>query len=410
MIEMKRIITIILLILSIKSYSQQGTLTPKKDINKTTSIVSDKNVSINKKTNKKSNASNKKSNPLPSVDIFEIIITPIEDYNHIQYLYTKNGIEIQEILDDTFIIGINLQKNIQYKLKVENIGTDFTKFKLIQQIEPIPDVMISPKNPSNEIHNIPVFFYNCKSEEQKKATPNEIIYTDYTLDSNGNISIRPVDVTKPFYTFTGKIFGFTFLEDHKYTLEVLPKDNDYILIEILCDQKLNYVTNPAKKIYPNNTIDTITKSKNGVINNSKINIQQENNENKIIKPLVKIKSIDDAVWYLRYLFQKDELTPINDINDTSYTITFKSWKKASYIKTPCGDFEANCIVDDLGLFNFENLNGFLNRCDLTNKLFLEQLKIVNKYELVDNKLKLSINKPEFAQPKILIVFEGYPKQ
>ena len=44
--------------------------------------------------------------------------------------------------------------------------------------------------------------------------------------------------------------------------------------------------------------------------------------------------------------------------------------------------EANFIDDELGFFNFYNVNGFYSKCDETTKLLIEQLKTVKKYELI----------------------------
>ena len=59
---MKKIITLILLILSFKSYSQQGTLSPKKDVNPIINVVPKKNSNPKTNTTKKSTTLNDKSN------------------------------------------------------------------------------------------------------------------------------------------------------------------------------------------------------------------------------------------------------------------------------------------------------------------------------------------------------------
>lgn len=350
--------------------------------------------------------------PKPFIPI-ELIITiePFYDYSNIPYTYiNKKGTEVLEYLNDTFIVGMKLEKGIKYKLIVKTVllsNHESSSFELVKQLEPIPR-----KDTTQPCPNLPpTVFYNCKNVENRIATCNEVIYTQYYINSDNTIDIRPVDyATQDFYKFSGKICDFTFTEDHKYVLEVKKENANYRLVNILCDQKMDFIKNPGTIQYDclNNKSEVnppIDSTKNGD------NEKQKTDTIPVYIPIpptnFKPKSIDDAKWYLRYLFLENGVMPFNNLTDTSYSFTTKTWKKTCLVKTPCktpcSEFEANIITDDDGLFTFENINKFYTKCDSITHILIDQLITVKKYEIINNVLKLSIN------GKDLIQLEGFPK-
>lgn len=329
----------------------------------------------------------------------DIIITvePFIDYHNIQYSYTKNGVEILETLNDSFIVGISLQKNVLYKLKVKDIGTDYTKFKLIERILPKD---IEYTDPSDGIVPSTVF-YNCNSEEQRIATNNDVIYTNYMLEDDHNIEIKPVDKDIPFYKFYGNICGFTFVQDHKYVLEVKKEGNDYKLIRELCNTKMNYTEEIIKK-YSCDGPDY------EMLNPGDENRKKDANIPDIPKPrlLYKINHLDSAIWHLRYLYDADGVEPHNfteDDNKLYFSISFDKFFNKAKGNAPCSSFEAKLLTNESDKFDCYNLIASERKCDVSvlQQLFFNQLQTVNKYDIIDNKLRL------FKDSKMLLLFEGF---
>lgn len=287
------------------------------------------------------------------------------------------------------------EKGYKYTLQVQKINTyEYVLVEILSKEEDLP----CPNPP-------PTVFYDCDGSEKRIATCNEVIYTNYMLEDDNSMKIRPVDQDIPFFKFYGNICGFTFIEDHKYTLEVKKDGNDYILEKILCDEKKNILPNPNEKKFTN-------------CGNSKAqdNPKFEDEGNKDIalqekpKPTYKITELDSGVWYLRYLFQADSLIPINNLSDTSYYLTTDTWRNKINIFTPCNFYFDKLSTDEPKKFVYESLTVSLKKCDATTKLIFEQLRNVNHYEINDNKLKLSIYNNDLQDAKVLIVLEGVPKR
>ncbi|MFN8284330.1 MAG: DUF4377 domain-containing protein [Chitinophagales bacterium] len=269
-------------------------------------------------------------------------------------------------------------------------------------------IKILNTEPETETH---ISFYNCYGEEKRIQTNNDVIYTRYYINSDNSIDIRPVDyVTQEFYKFYGNICNFTFHEDHKYVLEVKRDGNDYILIKELCDTIMNYISNPSKKIYLPcvNIGQQNNPPKPDNINNSTRDSVQSKPYKKP-PPNFKPKSIDSAIWYLRYLFQTDSLQPINDLTDTSYFFDTDISLDKINITTPCETYADKLRSYEKNSFKYESRTISGKRCDPTTKLLFEQLKQVNHYEIEDNKLKISFNDNTTQDAKVLIIFEGFPK-
>lgn len=330
-----------------------------------------------------------------------ITIEPFTDFHNIKYSYINKGVEVLETLDDTFIVGINLQKNILYKLKVKDIGTEYTKFKLIEKFLPKDSL---PQQPDTvRRYGVGVLSYTCNGEAKNIASKNDIITTDYILSNNGNIRIKHIDIDEPLIIFTGKIFGFTFIEDHKYILEVKPKGDNYVLVNKLCDSITNNVTKPDTLKYPDFENDNSNY-------NPPYNDTLQNKPIPKLKPIYKINNIDSAIWYLRYLFQADSLTPINDLTNTSYSITTDISLDKINIITPCGSYDDKLRSYEKNKFIFESRTISFKKCDPASEILFDQLKAVNHYEINDNKLKLSVYNNDLQDAKVLIVLEGVPKK
>jgi hypothetical protein len=305
---------------------------------------------------------------------------------------TTDGLNLTNISN---IKSFDYEKGYKYKLQVQKIKTfEYVLAEVLSKEEDLP----CPNPP-------PTVFYDCDDIENRIATCNEVIYTNFMLEDDNSIKIRPVDQDIPFYKFYGNICGFSFIEDHKYTLEVKKDGNDYILVKILCDEKKNILPNSNEKIFT----DCGSKSKLQNQPDDK-NRKKEDSIPEIPKPRYNIKELDSAVWYLRYLFQTDSLQPINDLADTSYFFTTDISLDKINITTPCETYEDKLRSYEIKSFKYESRTVSGKRCDSTTKLLFEQLRNVNHYEISDNKLKLSVYNNDLQDAKVLIVLEGVPKK
>lgn len=329
-----------------------------------------------------------------------ITIEPIDDYRNITYTFIKNGVEILETLNDTFIKGIDLKKGIRYKLKVKPIyiNDEYLSFQLIEQIEPTLF--------KEELSNLPPHIsYNCKNENKQIVTFNDIIIIDYILEDDNSLKISTDDTNIPAFKFYGNICDFKYYEDHKYILEVKKDGNDYKLINILCDEKMNYLSEPKEKIF-NNCIEYDKKQFNETDTQNKIN----NNSKGILKRVSKITYLDSATWYLRYLFQADSVQPINILNNNYYYLITDTLLNKIKIITPCTTLDDKLIIKDKNECRYEPRTISLKKCDTITDLLLKQLRAINHYTIENNILKLSVVSDNGeADPKTLIILEGFPK-
>ncbi len=339
----------------------------------------------------------KKKAPPPTIKKTQYPSSTVEYKIIIEKNSIKNGIVTyskvigSETESNTFpesnFTGIIFDKNIRYVLNVREVEKGYeTYLEVIEQIEPKKETEYPEENLIPAGIAPPTCFYDCNNSEKAIATYNEIIYTNYMLGSDGSIKIRPVNQDIDFYKFFGNIYGFTFHEDHKYTLEVKKNGNNYTLVKILCDTKLNIIPNPEKKEYPINANEPTIKT---------VNFD--------IPYTVKIEDIYSARWYLRYLFVNDGIAPINILKDTSHEISFDQTQQTLKIKTPCMDTYYQIRIDQNGGFKFYSTNPPTSNCDETSRILLQKMSEVNSYSITDNKLKLSYNN------KDLIWFEGVIK-
>ena len=327
-----------------------------------------------------------KPKPNPNNGIKEITVLPFENYTSIQYQYT--GSSEVEALGDTTIIGIQLLPNTKYKLWVKtetyihpvyNVETE--RFVLYKQIEPVAKNEINPNFPEGIEVSTGKLPFNY-------TLPNGTIYPSYydiilteTMVYGNAIKIKKANENE-YKLFTKNIYGFTFMEGHRYILEAEQIGNDYKLIKIIDDKKYLDVSNPTKIEYPASENDANAGENKKTKLNPKVGISNT--------PAFKINSLEGGYWYLRYLFIDDDLKPINDLLNTSYVITFDTWKKICTITTPCNDFDAHLISNDVNFFNFYDVNKYYTSCDQITQLLFEKLKLVNQYSVIDdNKLKLS---------------------
>jgi hypothetical protein len=413
---MKKAITVLFLILSLKSNAQPGTLTPKTNINKPNNESLIKNTTPVKVVPKKSVPSNTKNKPninhnsvslLPD-GVLEMTIEP-DSTNLI--LASINGKEY-EYLNDTFILNLNIQPDEKYKLWVTKqdvvdvySGQTFPRYTLYKQLLPkLPEEVSFPGTSASL--PLQTIEYKCNDQTYAIQTNSEIIQTGMWIEnSNGQkfIKIKKLedDMYKDFYQ---NINGFTFHDGHAYTLLLKPNGADYILERVLCDknqnttstEELNYPT------YPNYNNQNSQLNENVNTGNTSSNIKNTNirNDSRYM-PIV--KDLDSAIWYLRYLFQTDSLTPINDLSNTTYSLFIDKFRDLINIKTPCGTFEDKLRTDNSNKFLYESRTLTLKKCDPTSELLFNQLKQVNHFEIIANRLQLSFDS------KVLIQFEGIPK-
>lgn len=349
--------------------------------------------------------------------IKEITIFPFEDNTKINFQYT-GSIEI-ESLGDTAIVGIQLLPNTEYKLQVRvekyihpQYKIEVERFVLYKQIKPAPVTVnnipeIIPGNNGKEL-----YVYELPNGKVIQ-TNNTILFIDQWIEDDGSISIKLLGENN-FRRFYNNIYRFTFYEGATYILEVIKEGNDFILMNVLSETPTS-VSKPAIKQYPAippHIINRILTEE--AIKDSKITAEPVYEVEEITDatatnyyPVFNATSLDSAIWRLRYLFQTDSLIPINDLTGTSYSITTDISLDKINIKTPCGSYDDKLRSYQKNKFIYESRTISFKKCDSSTELLFEQLKNVNHYEIIDNKLKLSINKPEFSEPKVLIVFEGF---
>lgn len=298
--------------------------------------------------------------------------------------------------ENTRIKNFNYDTNFIYNIYINEINESIYKYEYVSIIKR----ELKPTQPCPIPQPAP---FKCNNIEDTIPTCNELIYTQYYLNTDGSIDIRPVNYhTTDFYKFFGKICGFTFEEDHKYTLEVKMDGDNYQLINVLCNTKMNFIQNPSK-------IEFDCSEVGGSSENPppKDTIKKEDPKPK---PTYKITELDSGVWYLRYLFQADSLIPINNLSDTSYYLNTDTWRNKINIFTPCNFYFDKLSTDEPKKFVFESLTVSLKKCDATTNLLFEQLDKINHYEIIDNKLKLSVYNNDLQDAKVLIVLEGVPKK
>jgi heat shock protein HslJ len=350
-----------------------------------------------------------KPNPSLPSGVKEITIFSFEDNTKIQYQY-KGSSEI-ETLGDTAIVGLELQQNTEYILwvTVEKYFDpvyhgETERFVLYKQIKPVPakPIDIQPGVPDDSTKVLSIYEL---PDGKVIQTSNSLLTTGQWIEDDGSISIKMYDESN-LRKFKGNIYGFTFIEGGIYILEVKKVGDNYIFIRTLYSVPTK-VSDPTEKKYPNappnllNTIKSTEVSKEAIIpqkpnlNTSKVN--------QYSYPVLKINSLDSAIWNLRYLYQEDGVEPhtFTD-NDELFQVKFDKFLNKVKGSTTCNTFEANLITDNSDKFDFFNLKSIERLCNTTKlqQIFFSQIQNVNRYEISDNKLSL------YKDTKMLLLFEG----
>lgn len=417
-------ITCILLLLSLNSFAQ-----PPIDITKEKAKQPPITQPPRQAKEPKSQLIPAKTNPAPvktdvvtqpprqtlSQGIKEITIFPFEDNTKIKFQY-KGSAEIED-LGDTAIVGMQLQPNTKYKLwvtteqyvhPVYNINAE--RFILYKQIEPyirdvIPD---SPPQNNNSKSKLP---YNYTLPDGSLyPSYYDILLTDIWIEDNNGIKVKKPD-EETFRIFYNNIYGFTFIEGHKYILEAEQIDNDYRLIKIISDKDIN-VKDPKIKVYPStppNLLNSMKANGNKIIKETAEDVTIPINPiAEINSTIYQINSLDSGYWYLRYLYEADGVTPITftEKDELQFRIIFDKFFNKASGSTPCSTFEAKLLTNDSDKFDCFNLIAPDRKCEITKlqQLFFNQLQTVNSYLIIDNKLQLS------KDSKILLWFEGRKKR
>lgn len=346
----------------------------------------------------------------------EITIFPFEDNTKIEFQY-KGSIEL-ESLGDTAIVGIQLLPNTEYKLQVRiekyihpKYGVEVERFVLYKQIKPAP-VIVNNIPVNNPVNNGKELYVYELPNGKVIQTNNTIVFIDQWIEDDGSISIKLLGENN-YRRFYNNIYRFTFYEGATYILEVIKEGSDYILINVLSETPTS-VNKPAIKQYPTvpphiiNRILTEDKIKDSKITAEPVYEVQETTDATTTNyyPVFSATSLDSAIWHLRYLFEADGITPHNftkeDI-DLYFSITFDKFFNKAKGTTPCTTFEAKLLTDNSDKFDCYNLIAPERRCAISalQQVFFNQLQTVNKYEIVDNKLRL------LKDSKVLLLFEGF---
>ncbi|MFN8296679.1 MAG: hypothetical protein U0T69_10820 [Chitinophagales bacterium] len=345
----------------------------------------------------------------------EITIFAFDDYSKIKFQYTGSK-EIED-LGDTAIVGMQLQPNTKYilQVKVEKYihpiyNIDAERYVLYKQILPVP---VIPDNiPNNPIFNGKELYVYELPNGKVIQTNNTILFTGQWIEPNGSISIKKYG-ENDFKYFSGYIYGFTFHEGATYILEVKKVGSDFILINVLSETPTN-VSKPATKQYPAipphiiNRILTEEAVKDSKITAEPVYEVEEITNAKATNyyPVFNATSLDSAIWHLRYLYEADGITPHNfteEDNDLYFSVTFDKFFNKAKGNAPCSPFEAKLLTNESDKFDCYNLIASDRRCDASTlqQVFFKQLQTVNKYDIVDNKLRL------LKDSKVLLLFEGF---
>jgi hypothetical protein len=357
--------------------------------------------------------------PKTPSDLEYKIIVEANDFND-SYIKYKMETQSEEISFPTnHFIGIKFKKDTRYVLKVkEVVKKDQTYLELVKQLEPA-EVTLPP-------NSISVYPYDCKGKEERIQTSYDIIYTQYLINSDGSINIRPVDYATPdFYKFSRKIIGFTFIEDYKYVLEVQKTDSDYILVNVLCEQKMNLVPDPDTIIYSlsNSIPQSFLRKKEKIDNQDEKNRYQDKpiktsegigNYPGIPKSTKPNPPLDGTLWYLRYLRKtpKDSSaldTIVYPVIDNSYFLKCDSFLNKCSGITPCAAFEAFCSYNIVNkTFEVSKLatptiaDGPCEQRKL-QRLFFDQLQSSKEFKIENGFLELMNNE------RILLYFDSVPR-
>lgn len=373
-------------------------------------VETKKNKSQSKETGQKKTVIEKSQLPQ---GVKEITIFSFEDNTKIQYQY-KGSNEI-ETLGDTAIVGLEFQQNTEYVLwvTVEKYFDpvyhgETERFVLYKQIKPVPakqkdfpeDILPGDSKDKTKMPSV----YELP-DGRVIQTSNSVLTTGQWIEDDGSIKIKlygESDLRK----FKGNIYGFTFVEGGIYILEVKEVGDDYIFIKILYNVSTK-VSNPNQKKYPLvppnilNNIKAKEISKEAFIP-PKPNLNTYNN-NKYSYPVLKINSLDSALWNLRYLYEEDGVEPhtFTD-NDDLFQVKFDKFLNKVKGSTTCNTFEANLMTDNSDKFDFFNLKSIERVCNTTKlqQIFFSQIQNVNRYDISDNKLSL------YKDTKMLLLFEG----
>ena len=203
-------------------------------------------------------------------------------------------------------------------------------------------------------------------------------------------------------------------------MQSLPRKNegnDFTLIKILSETPTN-VSQPAVKEYPkipasirNRDLDGEIKNKNSTaIEATDVSAEYATEENNIPKknfqPAFKSESLDNTDWHLRYLYITDGVEPKNITEDEHaryFSVMFDKFLNKVKGITPCTSFEAKLLTNDTDKFDCYNVLEANTRCNIADlqQTFFNQLQTVNRYDIVENKLRL------FKDSKMLLLFEGF---
>lgn len=347
----------------------------------------------------------------------EITIFPFEDNTKINFQYT--GSTEVESLGDTAIVGIQLLPNTEYKLQVRvekyihpQYKIEVERFVLYKQIKPVPVIVNNTPNIRPGNNGKELYVYELPNGKVIQ-TNNTILFIDQWIEDDSSISIKLLGENN-FRRFYNNIYRFTFYEGATYILEVIKEGNDFILLNVLGETPTN-VSKPAIKQYPAvpphiiNRILTEDKIKDSKITAEPVYEVEETTDatTKNYYPVFNATSLDSAIWHLRYLYEADGIIPHNfteDDSDLYFYVTFdKFFNKAKGI-TPCANFEAKLLTNDSDKFDCYNLIAPERRCEISTlqQVFFNQIQTANKYEIMDNKLRL------FKDSKVLLLFEGFP--
>lgn len=170
----------------------------------------------------------------------EIYIDPIEDFQRIHFHY--KGSEESELLGDSVILGMKLEKHTNYILQIRqeeyihpDAKTNAIRYILVKQI--FPETTFSVSNPATPIDVYPV-------------DESIILNIDYRLDDNNMLRIKQSG-DESYIAYNGSIFGFDYYENHLYIIKVEKVGSDYKLNKIESDKYVGVIIpEPKNKSFP----------------------------------------------------------------------------------------------------------------------------------------------------------------
>lgn len=346
----------------------------------------------------------------------EITIFPFENNTQIKFQYT-GSVEIED-LGDTAIVGMQLSPNTEYVLQVKiekylhpqyNVETE--RFVLYKQIKPAPVIENNIPNNNPDNYNKELFVYELPNGKVIQ-TKNIILFIGQWIEDDGSINIKFLDEAN-FRRFYNNIYRFTFYEGATYILEVVKEGEDFTLINILSETPTS-VSKPTIKQYPafpsDITKKILTKETIKYNNITTRSVSEsENIKDKSTKnyyPVFTSNTLENAIWHLRYLYEADGVLPYNFIEEDAelkFNISFDKFLNKANGSSPCTNFECVLLTNELDKFDCYNTIITEQRCanSKIQQLFFNQLQTVNKYDIIDNKLRL------FKDSKMLLLFEGF---